>query len=91
MKISPALVGSREKLVECLRREREKERYIVKLSKRDCEMDFGTIVRDVQFKCWFRLGNCVRFEGKDVWKCITRIEKEWMRVSSKNDQSMSDG
>lgn len=51
MKISPALVGSREKLVECLRREREKERYIVKLSKRDCEMDFGTIVRDVQFKC----------------------------------------
>lgn len=31
-------------------REKEGEREKVKLSKRDCEMDFETIVRDAQFK-----------------------------------------
>lgn len=62
MKISRALIERRPFEREPRRmfaeREREKDICIVK-SKRDCEMDFGTIARDVQFKCWFTLGNCV--------------------------------
>lgn len=56
MKISRALIERRRFEREPRRmfaereREREKDICIVK-SKRDCEMDFGTIARDVQFKC----------------------------------------
>lgn len=56
MKISRALIERRpferepRRMFAEREREREKDICIVK-SKRDCEMDFGTIARDVQFKC----------------------------------------